>query len=154
MSKNKIAILFNKKPQQKYSLKIQPEAFFDLFNQKNDTLAYNFNTKETEDYGRITIKIENQTSQNLIIELLEGKNKNNLVERRLISKSQEIRFDFLEPKTYFVRAIIDTNKNNRWDTGNYLLKQQPEKVIYFDEELKLRANYYLDGNIFIIDSLY
>lgn len=151
---NKIAILFNKKPQQKYSLKIQPEAFFDLFNQKNDTLAYNFNTKETEDYGRITIKIENQTSQNLIIELLEGKNKNNLVERRLISKSQEIRFDFLEPKTYFVRAIIDTNKNNRWDTGNYLLKQQPEKVIYFDEELKLRANYYLDGNIFIIDSLY
>ena len=49
--------------------------FFDLFNQKNDTLAYNFNTKETEDYGRITIKIENQTSQNLIIELLEGKNK-------------------------------------------------------------------------------
>ena len=151
---NKIAILFNKKPQQKYSLKIQPEAFFDLFNQKNDTLVYNFNSKETEDYGRITIKIENQTSQNLIIELLEGKDKNNLVERRLISKSQEIRFDFLEPKTYFVRAIIDTNKNNRWDTGNYLLKQQPEKVIYFDEELKLRANYYLDGNIFIIDSLY
>ena len=151
---NKIAILFNKKPLQKYSLKIQPEAFFDLFNQKNDTLVYNFNSKETEDYGRITIKIENQTSQNLIIELLEGKDKNNLVERRLISKSQEIRFDFLEPKTYFVRAIIDTNKNNRWDTGNYLLKQQPEKVIYFDEELKLRANYYLDGNIFIIDSLY
>mgnify|MGYP001585128327 FL=1 len=151
---NKIAILFNKKPQQKYSLKIQPEAFFDLFNQKNDTLVYNFNSKETEDYGRITIKIENQTSQNLIIELLEGKDKNNLVERRLISKSQEIRFDFLEPKTYFIRAIIDTNKNNRWDTGNYLLKQQPEKVIYFDEELKLRANYYLDGNIFIIDSLY
>jgi hypothetical protein len=149
--KNKIAFLFNKKPEQKYSLNILPEAFFDIFDQKNDTLTYNFNSKEIEDYGRITIKIENPFSQNLIIELLEGKDKNTLVERKLISKSQEIRFDLLEPKTYYIRAIIDTNKNNRWDTGNYLLKQQPEKVIYFAEELKLRANYFLDGNIFMID---
>ena len=149
--KNKIAFLFNKKPEQKYSLNILPEAFFDIFDQKNDTLIYNFNSKEVEDYGRITIKIENPFSQNLIIELLEGKDKNTLVERKLISKSQEIRFDLLEPKTYYIRAIIDTNKNNRWDTGNYLLKQQPEKVIYFAEELKLRANYFLDGNIFMID---
>lgn len=149
--KNKIAFLFNKKPEQKYSLNILPEAFFDIFDQKNDTLTYNFNSKEIEDYGRITIKIENPFSQNLIIELLEGKDKNTLVERKLISKSQEIRFDLLEPKTYYIRAIIDANKNNRWDTGNYLLKQQPEKVIYFAEELKLRANYFLDGNIFMID---
>jgi len=149
--KNKIAFLFNKKPEQKYSLNILPEAFFDIFDQKNDTLTYNFNSKEIEDYGRITIKIENPFSQNLIIELLEGKDKNTLVERKLISKSQEIRFDLLEPKTYYIRAIIDTNKNNRWDTGNYLLKQQHEKVIYFAEELKLRANYFLDGNIFMID---
>jgi uncharacterized protein (DUF2141 family) len=149
--KNKIAFLFNKKPEQKYSLNILPEAFFDIFDQKNDTLTYNFISKEIEDYGRITINIENPFSQNLIIELLEGKDKNTLVERKLISKSQKIRFDLLEPKTYFVRAIIDTNKNNRWDTGNYLLKQQPEKVIYFAEELKLRANYFLDGNVFMID---
>jgi len=149
--KNKIAFLFNKKPEQKYSLNILPEAFFDIFDQKNDTLTYNFISKEIEDYGRITINIENPFSQNLIIELLEGKDKNTLVERKIISKSQEIRFDLLEPKTYFVRAIIDTNKNNRWDTGNYLLKQQPEKVIYFAEELKLRANYFLDGNVFMID---
>jgi uncharacterized protein (DUF2141 family) len=150
---NKIALLFNKKPQQKYALDILPAAFFDIFEQKNDSLAFNFNTKEIEDYGRITVTIENKASQNLIIELLEGKDKNIVVERKLISNSKEIRFDLLEPKTYFVRAIIDTNKNNRWDTGNYLLKQQPEKVIYFTEQLELRANYFLDGNVFTIDSL-
>ena len=150
---NKIALLFNKKPQQSYSLNILPSAIFDIFEQKNDTLNFKFSTKEIEDYGRITMNIDNQTSQNLIIELLEGKDKDKLVERIFISNSKEIQFNLLEPKTYFVRAIIDENKNNKWDTGNYLLKQQPEKIIYFSEELEVRANYYLDGNVFTIKSL-
>ena len=150
---NKIALVFNKKPQQTYSLKIMPSAIFDIFEQKNDTLKFNFITSEIEDYGRITMNIDNQTSQNLIIELLEGKKKDKLVERQFISNSKEIQFNLLEPKKYFVRAIIDKNKNNKWDTGNYLLKQQPEKIIYFSEELEVRANYYLDGNIFTIKSV-
>ncbi|MEO9572336.1 MAG: Ig-like domain-containing protein [Polaribacter sp.] len=150
---NKIGFVFNKKPQQKYKLNILPSAIFDIFEQKNDTLNYNFSTKEIEDYGRITIDIVNQTSENLIIELLEGKEKNKIVERRFITDSKQIRFDLLEPKTYFFRAIIDSNKNNKWDTGNYLLKKQPEKIIYFSEELELRANYYLDKNIFTIKNI-
>ena len=147
---NKIAILFDKKPEQKYFLNILPSAIFDIFEQKNDTLNFNFITKEMEDYGRITIQIDNQTSQNLILELLEGKNKNTLVERKLVTSSEEIQFNLLEPKKYYVRAIIDANKNNKWDTGNFLLKQQPEKIIYYSEELELRANYFLDGNVFTI----
>lgn len=147
---NKIALLFDKKPEQNYTLKILPDAIFDIFEQKNDTLNYNLSTKELEDYGRITMDIQNQTSNSLIIELLEGKNKENLIERQFISESKQIQFNLLEPKTYFVRAIIDVNKNNKWDTGNYLLKQQPENIIYFSEELKVRANYYLDGNIFTV----
>jgi hypothetical protein len=150
---NKIALLFNKEPKQKYSLNLLPSAISDIFEQKNDTLNFIFSTSEIEDYGRITMNIDNQTSKNLIIELLEGKNKDKLVERRFISNSKKIQFNLLEPKTYFVRAIIDENKNNKWDTGNYLLKQQPEKIIYFSEELEVRANYYLDGNIFTIKSL-
>ncbi|PQJ69134.1 Ig-like domain-containing protein [Polaribacter butkevichii] len=147
---NKIALLFDKNPEQNYTLKILPDAIFDIFEQKNDTLKFSLNTKEIEDYGRITMDIKNQTSNSLIIELLEGKNKENLIERQFISESKQIQFNLLEPKTYFVRAIIDTNKNNKWDTGNYLLKQQPENIIYFSEELKVRANYYLDGNVFTV----
>ena len=64
--------------------------------------------------------------------------------------SETLVFNLLEPKTYKVRAIIDDNNNNKWDTGNYLLKIQPEKVIYFEEELKVRANYFLEGNIFTV----
>lgn len=150
---NKIGFIFDKKPVNNYSLKVLPSAIKDIFEQQNDTLNYNFSTKEIEDYGRITVNIVNQTSENLIIELLEGKDKNNLVERRFIKTSKELVFNLLEPKSYYIRAIVDKNKNNKWDTGNYLQKLQPERIIYFAEELKLRANYYLDGNIFTIKDL-
>ena len=76
--------------------------------------------------------------------MLEGKDKNKLVERRFISKSETLIFDLLQPNTYYIKAIIDSNKNNKWDTGNYLLKQQPEKIIYFKTDLEVRANYFLN----------
>ena len=37
--------------------------------------------------------------------------------------------------------IEDLNKNDIWDTGNYLNKVQPEKVYYSNFELDVRANW-------------
>ena len=35
----------------------------------------------------------------------------------------------------------DVNENKQWDTGNYIQKIQPEKVIYYWKEIDLRANW-------------
>ena len=40
--------------------------------------------------------------------------------------------------------FVDTNNNDKWDTGNYLKKIQPEEVIYYPFELELRANWDLN----------
>jgi len=37
--------------------------------------------------------------------------------------------------------IIDANENGKWDTGDYLKNKQPERVIYFDEKIEIRANW-------------
>ncbi|PWG06151.1 Ig-like domain-containing protein [Polaribacter aquimarinus] len=141
---NKLALLFEKKPQQKYKLKILPNAIFDIYACKNDTLKFNFRTKEIEDYGRITLNVLNPNSENLIVELLKKSNKELLVKRRFVKGNATLVFDLLRPQKYIIRAIIDKNNNNKWDTGNYLKKEAPEKIIYFPEELELRANYYLN----------
>ncbi|MEE9407885.1 MAG: Ig-like domain-containing protein [Polaribacter sp.] len=147
---NKIGVLFDKKQKQSYSVTILPEAFKDIFEQKNDTLNYSLRTQELEDYGKITINIVNEKSNSLIIELLEGKNKDKVVEIRFIKGTETLVFDLLEPKTYYIRATIDSNKNNKWDTGNYLLKQLPEDIIYYTEDIEVRANYFIE-NTFIIN---
>ena len=147
---NKIGFIFEKNQKERYQLKAFPGSYTDIYNIKNDTLNYNFKTIELEDYGKITIRIENKDSKNLIIDLLSGKENDEIIERRYIATSETLVFNLLEPNTYKVRAIIDDNNNNKWDTGNYLLKIQPEKVLYFEEELKVRANYFLEGNIFTV----
>ncbi len=149
-NENKLGIFFNKKGKQNYNLKVLPNAFEDIYNQKNKLSEFNFKTKEIEEYGRITIDVKNLTSNNLIIELVD-RNKSNIIERRFIKHSKKIILDLLEPDTYYIRAIIDENNNNKWDTGNYLQKKLPETVVYYKEELKLRANYYLENNTFIIN---
>jgi len=141
---NKFGILFNLKPNQKYNITLLPGSFKDIYNIKNDTLNFKFTTKDIEDYGRITLNIVSEITDNIILDLIENDKKEKIVERVFLNKSKEVVFDLLEPKKYGVRAIIDSNKNNKWDTGDYLKNLQPEKIIYFNTILELRANYYLN----------
>lgn len=145
---NKIGVVFKKKPKDKYSLKVFPDAFTDIYNVKNDTLNYRFSTKEIEDYGRITMNINNVNNKNLIIELISGNKQSKVIDRKFISSSSKVVFDLLEPKKYTIRAIIDDNKNNKWDTGSYLQKRLAEKIIYNQaiNNTELRANYFLEEN--------
>mgnify|MGYP000424535460 CR=1 FL=1 len=149
---NKIGFIFDKKPEEKYNLTALPDAFNDIFGIKNDTLNYRFSTKEIEDYGRITINVNNVKSKNLIIEILSGNKQSELIERKFISTSTKVVFDLLEPQKYTIRAIIDENKNNKWDTGSYLKKQFAEKIIYNEaiNDYDLRANYFIEEN-FTVD---
>jgi hypothetical protein len=143
---NKIGFIFEKEPKQKYSFKFLPNSFTDIYDIANDTLLYNVSTKAIDDYGRITINVNNINSKNLIIELVSGKNQDQLVERQFVSTSTKLVFDLLEPKRYTIRAITDDNKNNKWDTGSYLKKQLAEKIIYHKaiNNTELRANYFLE----------
>ena len=149
---NKIGFIFEKKQREKYSLKALPGSFIDIYDIKNDSLNYNFKTIELEDYGRITLNVVNTASKYLIIDLLSGKENTQIIERRYINTSKTLVFNLLQPNNYAVRAILDENNNKNWDTGNYLLKKLPEEVIYYEEELKVRANYFLEGNNFIVKS--
>ncbi|MHB0754382.1 Ig-like domain-containing domain [Polaribacter sp. M15] len=149
---NKIGFIFTKNSKDKYRFKALPDAFNDVFGIKNDTLSYNFSTKEIDDYGRISINVNNVNNKNIIIEILSGSQQDELIGRQIISNSTKVIFDLLEPKKYTIRAIIDENNNNKWDTGSYLKKRLAERIIYHPEinNIALRANYFLEES-FVID---
>lgn len=148
---NKIGVIFTKKPKNKYRFTALPNAFTDIFNVANDTLKTSLATKEIEDYGRITLSINNMLNKTIIIDLLSGSKQDKIVERKIINNSSKLIFDLLKPQKYTIRAIIDENKNNKWDTGSYLEKRLPERILYHPElnNFSLRANYYQE-EIFII----
>lgn len=142
----KVAVLFEKKPKNKYTLKMLPKALEDVYKQTNDSLNYVFNTKDPEDYGTIKLDVENQTIDPIIIQLLEN---NNVLETKYLTTSKQITFNLLEVKSYTIRAIVDKNNNKIWDTGNVLKKTQPERIIYFDKKIELRANWEFNETLII-----
>ena len=141
---DKIGVFFDMKTQSKYRLRILPKAIKDLYNtQTKDTLNYLFITKQVEDYGAIHIDVKKITDKPVILQLLD---KQKVVKSVYLKNSQKIEFNLLEPAEYTLRAIVDENGNGIWDTGNYLKKRQPEKIINHksdDEKLILRANWIL-----------
>ena len=136
---DRITVDFNVIPNDRYQIKLLPNALVDFWGNTNDTLVFRTSTKKIEDYGNIFLRVQHQSPYPFIIELLE----NNKVIRRYDTpvEGNFYAFELLDSGKYRVRLIEDTNENRQWDTGNYLQKIQPEKVIYFWKEIDLRANW-------------
>ena len=145
--KSRVGFLFEKKPKKKYSIDIYPMAFEDIFGQMNDSTKLNFRTRSLEDYGDVTTIIQNPNNLPVIIQLTDTKDQT--IKQQATDKSETIVFPYLKPREYKIRIIYDTNKNGKWDSGNFLEKIQPELVEYFPEIQKVRPNWSLNPTISI-----
>ena len=139
---DRVEIDFKLLPNDLYDIQLLPNALKDFWGNTHDTLNYRVSTKKTEDYGNIFIQLIYEDSYEFILELL----KDNKVVRSYSKpvENSNYPFEILNPGKYFLRLIKDKNNNDRWDTGNYLKKIQPEEVIYYPFELELRANWDLN----------
>jgi len=135
-----IHVDFEKKPDEVYKLRVLPDAVTDFLGNTNDTLNFNFRTKKPTDYGNLYLNLQNATEFPMIIQLLKAE-RNELVEEQYAEELKEFAFKNLIPAKYKIRIIYDENKNGKWDTGNFLLNRQPEKVIYYPEIIDVRANW-------------
>jgi hypothetical protein len=77
-----------------------------------------------------------------IIQLMDE----NTIVRRIPyqSISNSLLIETLEPKTYTFRVLLDENGNGKWDGGNFELGKQPEMILFFNESVKVRANWEME----------
>ncbi len=143
----RVGFLFEKKLKNNYTLDVYPEALTDIFEQQNDSLTFKFRTRKLEDYGDITLNVQNPGSKSVIIQITDSKDKT--VREQSIDKSGSISFKYLLPKKYKIRIIYDDNNNGKWDTGDFLNKKQPEYLEYYPEIQEVRPNWSLNAVITI-----
>jgi uncharacterized protein (DUF2141 family) len=136
---NRYQFSFEKNEQNRYNLELLPGAFTDIFEQQNDTLSFQLSTKSEAEYGNIRLTLKN-AKYPLIVELLDEKN-GNIITSYYTEKDEPIDFRYITPKMYHLRVIHDINKNKAYDTGNFLKKQQPERVSFYPEVLEIRAGW-------------
>ncbi|MDC7995170.1 Ig-like domain-containing protein [Altibacter sp. HG106] len=136
---NTAEIIFEKEFEQRYNIELLPGAFQDFFEETNDSISFRVRTMAESDYGTILFNMTNLETFPVIVELLTT----NYDVRRTIylRENKNLTFDYLQPGTYFVRLTFDTNENNMWDSGSYLERRQPERVIFYPKQIEVRANW-------------
>lgn len=136
---NSLQLQFPKDENQSYQLTMLPGAIVDFYNDTNDTIKKNFNTRTFADYGNLSLNLENVKSFPVIVQLTSEAGE--VMAEQYSTSQTSIRFDFLTPGKYLARVIYDTNENRKWDTGDYLEKEKPEEIVYFPEVLDVRPNW-------------
>ena len=136
--KNQYNFIFEKDEEQEYGIGLLPGALIDFYENENDSLFYKIKTRTYNDYGNLRLNLINAKFP-LIVELVNanGEAKYEAYE----TNNSTIDFNNIDSGKYYIRIIFDENKNQKYDSGNFLLRTNPEKVIYYPDEIDVRAGW-------------
>ncbi|MEQ8362129.1 MAG: Ig-like domain-containing domain [Cyclobacteriaceae bacterium] len=127
----------------------QPELIFNkgsIISQESDTLkAQKFPISEIKKASTGTLIIEVQTKEpNFVIQLTTPDGE--IVEQ--IKNINKYTFQYLQPRNYSIKVILDKNNNGKWDPGNFFKREEPEQIWFYKTQdnkydFPIRANWEL-----------
>ena len=136
---NAAQIVFDKQEEQLYSITLRNGALTDYLSNTNDSIVYRQQVKPIADFASLNLTLDNADEFPLLIELIDEKFK--VVKQTYLEANAPVFFEHITPGKYFIRLIVDQNKNKIWDPGNFLDKLAPERVVYYPSIIELRANW-------------
>jgi uncharacterized protein (DUF2141 family) len=140
----KISIIYPFRQGTDYVFKMRDSCFADLRGAMNDSLIVPFKTTQQKEYTTLTLKATGLNPTQLIFQLLDKEDK--ILQEKIVQKDSVYKglFTNLLPGSYRVKIIYDDNANGKWDTGNYALRRQPEKVSFFPQNIDMKPGFDLD----------
>jgi hypothetical protein len=125
-----------------YGLYIPDSILTGISGKSNDSVKIVFRTKPIEDYGSLVMSfLMGDPGAQYIIEFMNEKDI--VVQSDVLVSDTIIHYRHLEPGSYRFKAIVDSNRNGKWDTGNLSQKVQPEHVFYYIKNIAVRSNWEL-----------
>ncbi|WP_262885465.1 Ig-like domain-containing domain [Lunatibacter salilacus] len=85
----------------------------------------------------------------ILLQLINKKNE--IVEQLYLEDTNTYQFSRIEAGDYRIRAIIDRNKNRKWDPGNYFENRQPEPLYFYYDTEKNTDEFILKGGWLLTD---
>ena len=125
---------------EEFRLSIDSAAIFSVYGKWNEGFEGNFKIKREDEYGHLYINIIGADST-AFVELL---NSNDVPVRKVRMKDGGALFMDLKPDKYYARLVLDANGNDKWDTGDYAGKRQPELVFYCPKMFNIMQNWQVE----------
>lgn len=119
-----------------YRIQIDSASIYSIYGLWNNKIDQKFKVKAEDQYGQLAIRVAGIDSIPSFMELLDKSDKP-IRKTRVIDNIAV--FKDLDPGSYYVRIVLDSNNNGIWDTGDFQKGLQPEMVCYSPKEYKIRA---------------
>ncbi len=132
-----------------YRIQIDSASIYSIYGLWNNKIDQKFKVKAEDQYGQLAIRVAGIDSIPSFMELLDKSDKP-IRKTRVIDNIAVFRD--LDPGSYYVRIVLDSNNNGIWDTGDFQKGLQPEIVCYSPKEYKIRAfSEVYDDEAWVID---
>ena len=127
------------RPGIEYSLEIDSAAFEDIYGHVSEAYKQGLKVKSLDEYSTLNIKLSGiADSLPLRVRLL---NKSDAIVKDVLAKDGVAKFEYVNPDTYYLSALVDTNGNGVWDTGDYDADRQAEAVYYYPREIEIKERW-------------
>lgn len=125
-------------PKERYMFLMDSLAITGIMGHQSRSLKSEFSVRSTDDYGSLFIHVIHPDT-GVVVQLLNKSDKP--IYQQRADKDGQADFFYLKPGEYYVRAFVDKNGNNKWDTGEYISGLHPEETFYFPKPMQVRAKW-------------
>lgn len=122
-------------PGKKYQLNVPSGTVQSYYASNLKAYQFNFEGDKAENYGSLTINLQNAPPSKFWVELLDEQNK---VKYTRYTDAKQIKFTEIKPGRYHVRMLADNNGNGVWDETDFAAQTVAEDAYLFEKQMEIR----------------
>ena len=126
------------RPGIEYSLEIDTMAFTDIYGKTTAPFKQGFKVKTEDSYATLMFDITGMADTTVVVQLL---NTSDAMVKETSTTNGRAEFYYIKPGTYYARMYVDSNKNGKWDTGDYAADRQAEITYYYPEKIECKEKW-------------
>ena len=136
-------IIADWKLETEYSLEIDSAAMEDIYGMTVKSLTQGLKVRSADDFSTLLVNLSGIKDTSVIVQLING---SDAVVKEMKAEKNAVKFLYVTPGKYYLRAFVDRNGNGVWDTGDYDADLQPEDVYYYPDETECKAKWDVTRN--------
>ena len=143
VSTRRYEVKVDTQPLMTLSLEIDSAAFESIYGICSDKKKVGIKVKGEDEFSTLLVELngipKDTDPTKVCVMLVDANDK--ILKQMKADATGKAKFLYVKPAKYYLRAFIDANGNDIWDTGCYDEGLQPEEVFYFDEEIECKQKW-------------
>jgi hypothetical protein len=142
-NQREMELSFDKQENEAYEISFLPGQFKSIYGSSNDSILKKITVIGSDKFSILNLELNldslTESAASYVLQLLDDNKK--VIREKNIDDGENIMFEHLPSGEFSAVLIFDNNKNGKWDTGNYLNRIAPEKVVAFDGIIEIKAGW-------------